>query len=274
MGNILGRGILITIIAVIGAVMMSSVAADDSETSSEQVAVSPTPFRASIPTAAPPATAAVVETPLPTATPTDEGPPQLEAKESAGPVNVRSEADPESEILGRIRFGERYTVTGRFYRWLQIRFEPSPTRIAYVFEDLVDIIGDEAAIPDLTILPTADDPAARATETWQAVQELPGGELTVTAEARVLAGGDAPEAAVGVDEANAVEPSSVLPTFTYPPNVVALAPTEDAQPDISPTPDPIGIDLSVSGGIAPIVPILVLGGLGVIGLLISMVLRR
>jgi hypothetical protein len=216
----------------------------------------------------------VVETPRPTATSTDEGPPQLEAKESAGAVNVRAEADPESEILGRIRFGERYTVTGRFYRWLQIRFEPSPTRIAYVFEDLVDIIGDEAAVPDLTILPTADDPAARATETWQAIQELPGGELTVTADARVLEGGDAPEAAVSVDEVREVESTSALPTFTYPPNVVALVPTQVAQADISPTAVPVGIDLSVSGGVAPIVPILVLAGLGVIGLLISLVLRK
>lgn len=274
MDQILRRGILIVIVALIGMTLMTTVLADDNEPSFEQVAVSPTPFRASIPTVAPPSTVGVVETPRPTATPTDEGPPQLEAKESAGAVNVRAEADPEAEILGRIRFGERYTVTGRFYRWLQLRFEPSPTRIAYVFEDLVDIIGDEGAIPDLTILPTADDPAARATETWQAIETVPGGDLTVTAEARVLAGGDAPEAAVGVDVVSQVEPTSILPTFTYPPNVIALAPTESLLIDVSPTPDPAGLDLAVSGGVAPLVPILFLGGLGVVGLLISMLLRK
>lgn len=265
---------LVIVVSLIG--LVNPVLAGEGDFLLEQVVISPTPFRATIPTGAPPATAGVVVTPRPTATATEEGPPQLEAKEEAGSVNVRADADPESEILGRIRFGERYTVTGRYYRWLQIRFEPSPTRIAYVFEDLVTIIGDEAKIPDLTVLPTADDPAIQATGTWEALLQTPGAEQTMTAESRVIAGEDAPAGAVDVasDPGDEGGVSGVLPTFTYPPNIIAQAPSEVPVEMMSPTPDAQLIRFSVSEGVPPLLPILLLAGLGVCVLAISALLRK
>lgn len=250
----------------------------DTNNNLAQVVLSPTPAQITIPSAAPPATVGIVETPTPTFTPTEEGPPQLESKEEAGAVNVRAEADPESEKLGVIRFGDRYTVTGKFYMWYQIRFEPSPTRIAYVFGELVNIIGDETKIPDLTqsLLPTEDSAALNATQTSEAIVQLPGGELTLTASSRLI---DAPSESIATPQVNIqssdtnVQEVDLLPTFTYPPNVIAQAPTQ-ISPDAVPTATPSRTILAVTTEITPITPILILGGIGVLGLLISFLFRR
>jgi hypothetical protein len=67
-------------------------------------AQAPTPTTAPLilPTIAPLPTIGVTpeNTPLPTFTPTEPGPVQLEAKERTGAVNVRLQADPNAELLG------------------------------------------------------------------------------------------------------------------------------------------------------------------------------
>ena len=260
-----GLGIIILAVLALG-----SLGADGVVPLLAQV-ISPTPYRVSIPSDAPLPTVGVVETPRPTATPTEEGAPQIEAKAEGGLVNLRAAPDLNAEIVGRLPYGERFTITGRYYNWLQIRFEPSPSHIAYVYYALVNIIGDEAKIPDLTILPTADDPAARATETGAAILQTPGGELTATAAARVLV--DAPAGAIGSENTEIVA-GGILPTFTYPPNLIAQAPTLITQVAESPTASSGGVDLTTSGGIAPIALIGILGGLGLMGLAISTLQRK
>jgi hypothetical protein len=262
--------VILTLSVLLSVAMITPVNADGVE----QAAISPTPFRVTIPTAAPPSTAGTVVTERPTATPTEQGPPQLTVREGYGDVNVRADPDIESDVMGKIRAGDLYTVTGRYYRWLQIRFEPATNHIGYVYDDLVEIVGDEADVPDLTILPTADNPAARATETWAAILSTPGGEMTVTADARLIVGVNAPAGAVGAEGTSEVVPASVLPTFTYPPNVVAQAPTDAPQMEASPTDDTIGLAISVSEGIAPIYPILILAGLGVLSFLLGILFRK
>lgn len=239
-------------------------------------APTPTPARVIIPTSAPPPTAGAPPTPTATYTPQPEGPVQLEAREEAGPVNVRAQADPNSDRLGSIQYGEQYVVLGRYYRWLQIRFEPSPSRVAYVFEELVNIIGDESQIPDLTQqeLPTEDLSLLEPTMTWEALQLTPGAEETLRAESEreIAAPGGAGGAAAPAGEGEDVE-FGVLPTFTYPPNVVAQAPTQIPVMDVTSTPDPARLNINVSDGIAPVLPIVLLGAIGVIGILLSF-LRR
>ncbi|PJF28760.1 MAG: hypothetical protein CUN52_11825 [Phototrophicales bacterium] len=231
----------------------------------------PTPTTAPliIPTIAPlPTIGATLEnTPLPTFTPTEPGPVQLEAKESAGAVNVRIEADPNAERLGTIRFGQRYVVVGRYYLWYRIRYDQSPNGMGYVFGDLVDIIGDPNEIVDLTLFtPTPTDPnAVNLTATFEIVRLTPGGELTLTVAVReILPPGQ--QVGVLVQDATA-SPRPILPTFTYPPNIIAQAPSPNAEVTIlTPT---IVTSNTPRGDVAPIVPIMVLGGLGIIGLLLS-----
>ena len=253
--------VFVLLIVLVGA--LGTVYASDAD----QLYLSPTPGSVSISSPTPLATIGIVRTPTPTVTPTEEGSPQLEAKESAGAVNVRAEADPEATKVGVIRYGERYTVTGRYYRWYQIHFEPSPSRRAYVFEELVNIIGDEALIPDLTqvLVATADNSIPNATASWEAIQQTPGGELTATAAVRAI---DAPS-----DSEEMQTAVGVLPTFTYPPNITPQAPTMISDVETQTADDP-GIVVAVSDGIAPIVPIAVLGLSGIFGLLISLIFRR
>ncbi|MDZ4671330.1 MAG: SH3 domain-containing protein [Phototrophicales bacterium] len=212
-------------------------------------------------------------TPLPTFTPTEPGPVQLEAKESAGPVNVRLEADPESDRLGAIRHGERYVVVGQYFLWYQIRYEQSPTGLGYVFGDLVDIIGDRLLLTDLSLVsPTPQDPEAfNRTATFEAVILTPGGELTLTVAVREIL---PPSQQTGVvQQGIQATPRPILPTFTYPPNIVAQAPTPNGESSIM-TPTVVTPMNTTRTGIAPVTPILVLAGLGFIGLLLSRLFRR
>jgi len=234
---------------------------------SAQERITATPVRIDIPTLPPPVIE-VIESPVITRTPTPSSV-MLEAKASAGEVNVRAEPDIESERLGTIRAGEFYPVLGRYFRWIQFQFSTSPTGSAWVFDELVDIIGDVNAIPDLSqeALPTTDPMVAAATQTQEIVTQTPGGILTSTAESRLLP-------APGQDnlQANRAETAGnvALPTFTFPPDSVAAAPTEVT---VVPTTSPDTPPLNVPTDVPPILPIVLLGAGGLLGLAVSS-LRR
>lgn len=197
--------------------------------------------------------------PTATRTPTPIGQAILEARDFA---NVRAAPDTSAAQLGVIRSGERYNVTGRYYQWLQFQYNQSPTGLGWVFGDLVNITGDPATIPeiDLNAEPTPDPFALGQTATFAILTQTPGGVLTATAAVRDPLAAGSP-----------AENAGILPTFTYPPEIVPIAPTqpaanpvgdqtEDAQPAVA------NIDPS---DLPPIVPILVLGGMGLLGLAIS-----
>ncbi|MCU0481731.1 MAG: SH3 domain-containing protein [Anaerolineae bacterium] len=236
----------------------------------------PTPTAAPVviatPTPLPTIGATLENTPLPTFTPTEPGPVQLEVAGSEG-VNVRLEADPEADLLGTIRPSERYVVTGQYFLWYQIRFEQSPTGLGYVFGELVTIIGDPSEIKDLTLItPTPQDPnAVNLTATFEAVLLTPGGDLTLTVSVREIL---PPSQQLGAVQQDAVAtPRPILPTYTYPPNIIAQAPTPSGDSPIL-VPNVTTSSNTPRGGIAPITPILVLGGLGIIGLLLSRLFNR
>jgi hypothetical protein len=239
---------------------------------SQQINVSATPASITLPSPLP-LTTQEQSTSTATYTPSPPGPALLEAVTEA---NVRAEPDPESERLGTIRSGEVYTVIGRYYRWYQFQYNQSPSGTGWVFDELVNIAGDESRIVDLSenALPTADNTALAATSTMEAITLTPGGVLTATAASSVIQlpvqPGSMPESVSGSQPSGTIQ---ILPTFTYPPDV-ALALPENAYSsavllDVTPTPIPNSIAFSISEGVPPLVPILILGGVGLLGLFIT-----
>jgi hypothetical protein len=257
-------GIFIASSVLIGLLTMKT-----SASSLQQINISATPASIILPTSV--LATEGIATPTATYTPTPPGAALLEAFTEA---NVRAEPDPESELLGTIRAGDLYTVIGRYYRWYQFRYDQTPGQTGWVFDELVQITGDESQIRDLTedAVPTTDPTSVAGTATIEAITQTPGGILTATAEAVIIPlpvqpgnGGATPETA---------NSSSVLPTFTYPPDV-AVTPPESAYKaanatfDSTPTLVPNSLEFVVTEGAPPIVPILVLAGIGLFGLVIS-----
>ncbi len=229
----------------------------------------PTPIVVQLATATPlPVLGAPSPTPVvPDPTATEIGPTQIEALSS---VNVRAEASTEAARLGLIVPGERYAATGRYFRWIQFRYPNSPSGYGWVYDELVQIIGDPSLIPDLSVSQAPTDPlVAAATQTAAAIVSQPGGDLTATANARVLSG------PVGVDpnataadvlvDAQGIER---LPTFTPVPNIDEDIAAASVQPTATTEPSLLPIALE-PGGVPPLVPIVVLIGSGMLGLILS-----
>ncbi len=145
----------------------------------------------------------------------------LEAKDYA---NVRAEPSTESAHLGTINAGETYTVLGRYASWIQFQFQSSPTGKGWVYDELVDLSGNTDNIPDID--PYAadqqlDSASLGATATQNVLTQTPGGVLTATA---ISQQGGLPSAVTSTPEGT----RGILPTFTYPPGLIAIAPTAAA----------------------------------------------
>lgn len=239
--------------------------------SQAQVPVSPTPNRVQpLPSPTSILTQALDATPTPTFTPQAESPVELEVLEAYGTIDVHFSGNLDSERVGTINVGERYTVLGVYFRWIQIQFDPSPDGTGWVFDEYVLVDGDLSTVRDFTVEePTVDPLIEGATQTWQAIELTPGGFLTVTAESRII---EPPSFNDSAENLGDLPGGVVLPTFTYPANIIAQVPTQGEMIEATPIPNDT-INISTSNGIAPIVPILVLAGLGIMGLLISSVRR-
>lgn len=241
----------------------------------EQIVVSATPVPANVPSPLPlVVTDVIVSTPTQAErTPTPLGPVLLEALTEA---NVRSQPDPESERLGTIRAGDQYAVIGRYFRWYRFQYNQTSSGVGWVFDELVKIIGDESAIVDLTQgEPPTQDPAALAiTATLAVLTQTPGGVLTASAAANVIALPIVTQSNDSTPQANGVPIApEVLPTFTFPPNIPLLVSTDALSNTLeqatTTTNDTVGTDLVIPTSIPPVLPILILGGLGILGLIIS-----
>jgi hypothetical protein len=209
----------------------------------------------------------------PTRTPTPLGIAQIEANEGA---NVRAEPAPDAELLGQIRPGEYYNVIRRYYRWIEIQYDASPTRRGWVFDELVTIIGEESVIPVVESLDQANTAADDfdSTATGLAITQTPGSLLTATAAARV-GGRSAPiqnEFSIQQVTQPGDEIREALPTYTYPPGIIALAPTEDGVTPTA-TDEMSRLTFSAPDQVSPIVPVAALGALGLLGLLASSIRR-
>ncbi|MDE0329832.1 MAG: SH3 domain-containing protein [Anaerolineaceae bacterium] len=193
----------------------------------------------------------------------------LEAKAEAGPVNVRADADIESDRLGTIQAGEQYPVLGRRFRWLQIQFLSAPDGRAWVFEELVTITGDAGSIPNLILAapPAIARVQVDATRTQAAFTLTPGAVLTMTASARIL---DLPGREVDLSAAVRGETSSgnnLLPTYTFPPKLVLSTATPLDQIETE-TPESRQQVPGIPERIPPAVPIALLATGGLLGLVL------
>lgn len=218
-----------------------------------------TPAQIQLSTPITPTVPGLVITP-PTLAPTTVAAVVLEAGDTA---NVRTQPDTAASQLGTIRNGDLYPVIGRYFEWLQFEYPPSPNGTGWVFGQLVSVTGDLSLVPevDLAAEPTFDPLAGNATATQNSITQTPGGLLTATAFERFIAGSDGTQV-----------PGQILPTFTYPPNAALIAPT----PDIALSQEqqaPQTASAPTNEGIPPILPILLVGGLGLLGLIVS-ALRR
>lgn len=234
-----------------------------------QVRQSPTPFIVNLITPTPFNIQRSVATVTSTFTATPKGPVLLEARDSSGNVNVRAEPDPDSDRLGSISFGTQYPVLRQFFSWYELQYDLSPSGRAWIYGELIDIIGDASEIEvvdTLEIAPTQNISDLRSTETWIAITSAPGGGQTATANARVLG------VPTIIDGENVVIDliATPLPTYTYPSDIIAIVPTQsnflagenNGQKQKTP-----------ASRIPPLLPIVILGGFGIIGLLINS-LRR
>ncbi len=245
--------------------------------SAQQTIPTATPVQASLPTPLPliPANIPGATNVPVTRTPTPEGSASLEAITEA---NVRSQPDPESDRLGTIRAGDSYIVIGRYYRWYQFQYNQSPSGSGWVFDELVTITGNTDRIPDLSLgTPTPDINAAQANSTLVVLTQTPGGLLTATAGVGALplpieSGANNTTSNTGINILT-IGSQTPLPTFTIPPNLGAASPpvgSNNGTPSESATANTTQIsDFVIPSRIPPIFPILILGGVGILGLIIS-----
>ncbi len=222
-----------------------------------QVRQTPTPITANLFTPTPRNRQQFAPTVTPTFTATPPGTILLEARESAGNVNVRAAPDLDSERLGSIAFGTRYPLLRQYFRWYELAYDLSPTGKAWVYDELVEVIGDANRIKVIDALVVDIE----ITQTAIAIETVPGAKETATANARVL---NAPTASEADVQGNGRIAATAPPTFTYPPDILAAAPTLTVMSD------------SANGNdsdLPPLFPILMLGGFGSIGLLIYSIRR-
>lgn len=181
----------------------------------------------------------------------------LEALDEA---NVRAQADTDASRLGTIQAGELYVVTARYFEWYQFEYPSSPNGLGWVFSQLVNVTGDVTTLPNLELdaQPTIDPRAIEMTSTMQAITQTPGGLLTATANFNLQANQPVQGAA----------PQS-MPTFTYPPDVISGPPTFGPTPTVELEAAGTSDVSATAGGLPPIIPIAVLLGFGVLGLLIG-----
>lgn len=244
----------------------------------QQIVPTATPVQASLPTPLPLVPANVpgaTNVPV-TRTPTPESAASLEAITEA---NVRSQPDPESDRLGTIRAGDTYTVIGRYYRWYQFQYNQSPSGTGWVFDELVKITGNVDRIPDLSLgTPTPDVNALQANSTLVVLTQTPGGVLTATAGVGALplpvesSGSNTSTTNNSSPNILAIGSQTPLPTYTVPPNLGAINPPPAASgtPVQDATASTIQTsDFVIPSRIPPILPILILGGAGILGLIVS-----
>lgn len=207
----------------------------------------------------------------PTRTPTPLGIAQLEARQNA---NVRALPDPGAELVGEIQPGTYYNVIRRYFRWIEFQYDEAPNRRGWVYDELVQIVGDESVIPVVESLEEDTDTVDEfdATATSLSITQTPGGLLTATAVARGGAGSAARTNQFNIEQVTqevGTGDTEVLPTYTFPPGVVAMAPSP-AQPTATRNPDTENrLTLPAPERIPPLVPIAALGLLGLLGLFVS-----
>ena len=199
----------------------------------------------------------------PTFTLTAPGPTVLQAKESAGRVNVRSAPDTSSDLLGAIVYGTQYPFLRRYFLWYELEYEAASSGRAWVYSELVEVEGELESVQ--TITDYTDVANVTVEEGQTAIVAGLGGGSGTEAESRTLII-SSPEAGENRTQLLATP----LPTFTYPPDLPVFAPTKVSAP--------ANRDLALNGtdilmDLPPLIPIVLLAGFGLVGMLINLIRR-
>jgi len=218
--------------------------------------------------AAPTATASILQ--LPTATLTPIGGPSatpsrtptitpITAQALGTPTNLRSGPGLNFDIVGVLSAGDTVPIVGRSvqFPWYVVLWADGPNGQAWVFEQLVQVIGDITTVPivDAPAVPTIDPAQDAANGTATAAFQTPGAAETATAQAFFL-----PTGIYTVTPGGALV-GEALPTFTAPPPLDQLQEFPDS-PGQAGRSDP-----------APAVIIIALGAMGLLMLGLGL-LRR
>ena len=239
-GRVLRRAVLllVSVACVCGQGHLAWAQARSTATPVIAVIVTPTAEGQDPPT--PTSTATLSPTPLPAV--------RLRARSTAGNINVRALPNLESAVLGIIVDATEYQVLRNYFRWYEFRYDASPNGRGWVYGDLVEIIGDRALIEVI-------DNAADIERPGPAEDLLAGGANDESQRTIAIS-----TVQVGSDQSVELAAATALPTFTRP----------------APTPSSFSDQVQIEAGIQnplldipPVVPIAVLGGLGLLGLLLS-----
>ncbi|HLY27022.1 MAG TPA: SH3 domain-containing protein [Aggregatilineales bacterium] len=221
-----------------------------------------TPVQIIIPTLTATPEPQVTTTPSRTPTQALPGLARVEAISKETGANLRAAPSTDAEKLGTIYPGQFYGVIGRYEKWLEIQYDKSPTGLAWVYQDIVNVTGlDPNAIPTVApnIVPSPNVSTSVAQQTAAVITLTPGGPEAATAAQASATGVFTRLPGSNVTDEPTL--SGPLPTFTFPAGYVEAT-------------LPVRTSLSTSQtGIPPIVPIIALGGVGLFGLFIS-ALRR
>ena len=138
-------------------------------------------------------------------------------------ANLRAAPDINSEQVGMIVNGDLYPLIGQASGrpWLQIEYEDAPGGKAWVYVDLVEVLGDISRVPFVSMdeLPTPDMTRQAIAQTAEVIQLTPGAVEAATATAFY-------QQAVSGQESAGTEEVVVgtLPTFTEPPSLPQYTP--------------------------------------------------
>lgn len=198
----------------------------------------------------------------PTFTPTPVGVVLLEVREASGSINVRTEPGPEADRLGSISFGTLHPVYRQFYSWYEIEFELSPNQRGWIYGEFVDIIGDPNDIEFIEAFNWATPQGSLSSDPTEDLI-LSEENISSTPLTREI---EAPSTIESLATGETSLELTPLPTFTYPPDTRAQAPVQNVVENETNTQ---GSPVQIS----PLLPILLLGGGGIIGLLLDS-LRR
>ena len=243
-----------------GFVLLSAVFLCMAAMSAAAQEATPTPLQIQLTTDTPMPAGGQEESGVATATwtPTDVGPVILQALDIA---NVRILPDTTETQVGVIRAGEFYPITGRYFDWLQLQFDASPNGFGWVYSELVDVVGDSASIPEVDPYNTGGDTGTGADATTGG-DPLEGGVVT-TATAQT-------DLSILPDNVTTATPAPALPTFTYPPGVIRPQATDPAN---AASQTNVVQSASSTSDVPPIMPIVIIGGIGLLGLALTSIRR-
>lgn len=217
----------------------------------------------------PTATPAILQ--LPTATPTILGGPSATPSrtpsyspviaQAIGQINLRSGPGTNTDIVGQLQPGDTVPVIGQSlqFRWLVVAWKDGPNGQAWVYKDVVVIIGDLTTVPIMEPPPppTLDPSQAAAGATATVLFATPGAADTATANFLAQ-----PTGAFTITPAGGAAVAALVPTFTPPADV--------PNSRVIPTGTPVSQNKS---GIPPAVVIIGLGAMGILFLALGL-LRR